>query len=112
MEDEEQNELKNIIHFLNDIPELKIKENINDNFQYLESSFQNSLRDNSFLANIRDLKQNPFYYLTKWSIILTHSINLDNYYNYFTKDDNIINPELYQSNNSKKKYKKKYEFFK
>ena len=36
MEDEEQNELKNIIHFLNDIPELKIKENINDNFQYLE----------------------------------------------------------------------------
>ena len=71
---EEDEEIKKIIDNLSDVPKIDEKE-------------ENNLKEYSNLCEFKLVKQNPQYYLSKWSIILNHLINLEDFFYYLQKDD-------------------------
>jgi len=71
---EEDEEIKKIIDNLSDVPKIDEKE-------------ENNLKEYSNLYEFKLVKQNPQYYLSKWSIILNHLINLEDFFYYLQKDD-------------------------
>ena len=91
---EEIKEIQSIVDFLNDVPALKIKDKNNFNFNVLDKESKTTIDDYASLVNINLLKQDPKYYYTKWSIIIKHLIDLDDYFLYFAKNEVIPESEM------------------
>ena len=88
---EEDEEIKKIIDNLSDATKMISfdKEENKDIFN-IDEKEENYLKEYSNLYTFKLIKQNPQYYLSKWSIILNHLINLDDFFYYLQKDDNFI----------------------
>ena len=91
---EEIKEIQSIVDFLNDVPALNIKDKNNFNFNVLDKESKTTIDDYASLVNINLLKQDPKYYYTKWSIIIKHLIDLDDYFLYFAKNEVIPESEM------------------
>ena len=102
METEEQNEIKDIIHFLDDFPSLKAKSNNKEIFNF--ENDKSTIDDYASLVTIKTLKQKPEYYLAKWNVLMKSLINFDDYFYFFGKKKiNIQAPEHLSKKNKKKK---------
>ena len=91
---EEIKEIQSIVDFLNDVPALNIKDKNNFNSNDLDKESKTTINDYASLVNINLLKQDPKYYYTKWSIIIKHLIDLDDYFLYFAKNEVIPESEM------------------
>ena len=104
MDPDEQYELNKIINFLKDI-NIKIKKDNKKDFKFFYEKELSSITDYASLATIKNIKQNPEYYLSKWNIIMNHLINLDNYFFYLEKREKRedINVDLNKKKGNKKR---------
>ena len=85
MEKEEDNEARKIVDFLEGIDKNKLIKIENfDNDTQLDKDLLRDLRDYVSVATIDSIKNSLEYSLSKWTIILNHLINLDDYFFYLT----------------------------
>ena len=102
MENEDVNEERKIVDFLEGIDKDKlIKNKKHDYDANLNEDLLRDLKDYASLETIDSIKNNIEYSLSKWTIILNHLINLDDYFFY------LINKKLdIQENEEIKKIEK------
>ena len=84
MEAEEQKEIKDIVHFLDDFPNLNLRVNNKESFVFKDTE---SINDYVSLITIKTLKQKPEYYLAKWNFMMKNLIYFDEYFYYFCKKE-------------------------
>ena len=94
MENEDVNEERKIVDFLEGIDKDKlIKNKKHDYDANLNEDLLRDLKDYASLETIDSIKNNIEYSLSKWTIILNHLINLDDYFFY------LINKKLDKQEN-------------
>ena len=105
MEGDEQQDIKTIVDILKDVKEIKISGDEKKDFKFYGISELDTIKNYASLATIKILKQKPEYYLSKWTIIMNHLINLDDYFFYLEKTNNYPNED--NQNNKIIEYKKR-----
>ena len=80
MEGDEQQDIKTIktiVDILKDVKDIKITGDEKKDFKFYGISELDTIKNYASLATIKTLKQKPEYYLSKWTIIMNHLVNLD-----------------------------------
>ena len=103
MDDEDQKEIKDIVHFLDDFPNLNLRINNKESSVFKDTESKN---DYASLITIKTLKQKPEYYLAKWNFMMKNLIYFDEYFYYFCKKEVNINAKQTSTSRANKKKKK------